>query len=244
MGRRFDPDRAHIKVNVIKGVSKVNVRGNILEPIANKLVNLQNTFIQILLLRKIPSANVVNAQRLGTYYGGWWIPDTVTRTPNDFSFISCGLGHDVSFDSELIAMGIRVLGVEAEERFISEIRNSGLESQDFVLLHARVGINEPTEVNLQNLIDISREKFGTKRIGIKMDIEGAEYKVIFEALDSKSLPEILAFELDYMSLIPFLSFRMRIRRYRNSRKLLIKLANSGFRIYKQENWNLHFLRII
>jgi hypothetical protein len=222
----------------------VKVRGSFFEPVANSLVDLQNFVFQRFLLRSIPKLSDAREVRLGTYYGGWWLPELVTKNPEDFMFISCGLGHDVSFDLELLKLGIPVLGVEAEERFIREIKDKGLESEKFLLIHARVGVEKSSEVSLPELIRTASSSFGRRRVGVKMDIESAEYEVLSDVINSKIFPDILNFELDYMSLISFFALKTRLFRFRKSRKLILNLAKAGYFLYKSENWNLHFCRVI
>jgi FkbM family methyltransferase len=51
--------------------------------------------------------------RLGTDYGGWWIPSSIL---SDHSakrvLVSAGLGHDVSFDQLALKAGFEVIGID------------------------------------------------------------------------------------------------------------------------------------
>ena len=51
--------------------------------------------------------------RLGTEYGGWWVPEKMLHIESqEWSVISIGLGHDVSFDKEITNHGIPVIGLD------------------------------------------------------------------------------------------------------------------------------------
>jgi hypothetical protein len=52
--------------------------------------------------------------RLGTEYGGWWIPLSALEDDRSKVLVSVGLGYDVSFDSELIERGFRVIGLDQQ----------------------------------------------------------------------------------------------------------------------------------
>ena len=51
--------------------------------------------------------------RLGTDYGGWWIPSSIL---SDHSarrmLVSAGLGHDVTFDQHALNAGFEVIGID------------------------------------------------------------------------------------------------------------------------------------
>ena len=56
-------------------------------------------------------------KRLGTPYGGWWVPTEYLETNLNKKrlLISAGLGHDVSFDVEMRAAGFTILGLDPTE---------------------------------------------------------------------------------------------------------------------------------
>ena len=51
--------------------------------------------------------------RLGTSYGGWWVPQFTAETlPTGSIFVSAGLGGDVSFDDEMLSRGFIGIGLD------------------------------------------------------------------------------------------------------------------------------------
>ncbi|CAM8620195.1 Methyltransferase FkbM [Candidatus Planktophila versatilis] len=50
--------------------------------------------------------------RLGTDYGGWWVPEVFLNQENRKLLISAGLGHDVSFEKEMLNFGFEVVGLD------------------------------------------------------------------------------------------------------------------------------------
>ena len=70
--------------------------------------------------------------RLGSNYGGYYVPNHILESKEAKTLISCGLGFDISFDIEMIAFGFKVLGVEPVLQSIEyvqdEIRTRKLEN--------------------------------------------------------------------------------------------------------------------
>ena len=50
--------------------------------------------------------------RLGTDYGGWFVPESFLKEENQKLLISAGLGHDVSFEKEMLNYGFEVVGLD------------------------------------------------------------------------------------------------------------------------------------
>ncbi len=54
----------------------------------------------------------IKHRRLGTDYGGWFIPEHFLKDENRKLLISAGLGHDVSFEKEMLESGFDVVGLD------------------------------------------------------------------------------------------------------------------------------------
>jgi FkbM family methyltransferase len=54
----------------------------------------------------------IKHQRLGTDYGGWFVPEDFLKEKNRKLLISGGLGHDVSFEKEMLKFGFEVVGLD------------------------------------------------------------------------------------------------------------------------------------
>lgn len=78
------------------------------------LVKAQNTLVNYLVIvGNLRSNSDDNLTRLGTAYGGWWIPKHVIDNREDSRFaLSIGIGYDVSFDKEILESGFQVLALD------------------------------------------------------------------------------------------------------------------------------------
>lgn len=79
--------------------------------------------------------------RLGSEYGGYWMPSSVTNNRITKSLVSLGLGFDISLDLKLLSLGFIVLGVEPSQNscnYVSEQLNFIPERHNFILVQAAV----------------------------------------------------------------------------------------------------------
>ncbi len=85
------------------------------------LVKIQNALvIRLVTLGNRPNNSQNGLVRLGTWYGGWWVPSDITVDSNRsrVSF-SVGIGHDVSFDKELLSCGFQVVALDPLEECVN-----------------------------------------------------------------------------------------------------------------------------
>ena len=107
--------------------------------LAHSLVALQNRLtLQLTLAGFKKNLDPTSLMRLGTPYGGWWIPRNTTSVTGPKVLISAGLGHDTSFDVAMLQRGFTVIGLDplieccarAEREFAtlgdSEVLNLGI----------------------------------------------------------------------------------------------------------------------
>jgi len=213
--------------------------------------------------------------RLGTDYGGWWIPDEIL---NDSSktrvLISAGLGFDVSFDEALLQAGFEVIGLDPLEEsvnYASELLknyrkftciNVGLwsttGSQNFFPPRNRLH-DAWSATNVQNTTISSSRRFEVVSLrkiseifpqlneaeyrAIKMDIEGAETELIPSLVAFEGKFNFIAIEMDFLSLIPFLSLMKRIKMAVLARNLLNQLDKRGYDLVKNDNFNFFWQSI-
>ena len=78
------------------------------------LVWVQNTFVNYLvLLGNFSVTTNFKLVRLGTSYGGWWVPKHVIEDSKIRRVaLSVGIGHDVSFDKEILKSGFCVIALD------------------------------------------------------------------------------------------------------------------------------------
>jgi FkbM family methyltransferase len=186
--------------------------------------------------------------RLGTYYGGWWIPHV---DPSEGAAVCVGAGLDVSFDLELHRLGYRVYTVDPTPAAIEYVTKTAPE-----LTFLPVGVwDQVGEIEFeQNATYIDSWAIGTggsatpvarypvttvrellasldeREVAIlKLDIEGAEHAVIRSIIRDKVRPACICVEFDDQRL----------------RKVLqtVRLLNGyGYDHWQIENFNFTFVR--
>ena len=92
-------------------------------------------------------------------------------------------------------------------------------------------------VTLESLIEKYRSVIATGLIYLKMDIEGAEVKVIPQICMSAQKLDFLGIELDFLSLIPFLKLKKRVVSVLLARKYLRDLDSAGYKLVYKDNFN-------
>lgn len=183
-------------------------------------------------IRAVARADLV---RLGSSYGGWWIPRDALH-PGSICYLA-GVGEDVSFDLALIKeVGCEVWALDPTPRAIayaatvSEPRfhfiPEGLWSDD-----AELRFYEPTDpshvshsVRSEQHGDgffVARVRgmrslmssLGHEKVDLlKMDIEGAEVEVIEDLIENGPFPSVLCVEFDAPE--PVAKTLLRVRRLR------------------------------
>ncbi len=234
------------------------------------LVTLQNEIVNRIVTFGYRSDNYdENLVRLGSIYGGWWIPKTlIGETDEKKIVISVGIGHDVSFDKELLGHGFTVIALDPLEECVSfareelkefsmvHLENLGLasfsgEERFFAPKHeghdswssTNSQITEHDKSALFQVISLpdlltkyASQTINTKSI-LKMDIEGAESKILPSLCDLEYSFDFVAVEMDFLSLIPFVQIRKRLRHMREARFLLEGMQLRGYRLIMRENFN-------
>ena len=169
------------------------------------------------LLRPRPPAPLV---RLGSAYGGWWVPGDLLR-PGTVAYCA-GAGDDITFDQALLEHGCEVVTFDPTPFAIEAVRNANITDERFTFVEVGwwsettrlkfYGLAEPGrhgshsaviargsgyfEADVKPVHVLQRE-LGHDRIDIiKMDIEGAEYEVIDSLLRHGPLPQVLCMEFD------------------------------------------------
>jgi FkbM family methyltransferase len=162
----------------------------------------------------------VDLIRLGSELCGWWIPAAAVR-PDAVAYCG-GAGKDITFDLELLARGCRVTTFDPTPRAIAYVRGLGIDAPEFRFVP--VGWwDEETElrfytprtadspnfsvVNLQKtadyvtgrvkrIVDLMAELGDTTVDILKLDVEGAEYRVLHNILEVGPAPAVLCVEFD------------------------------------------------
>ena len=211
--------------------------------------------------------------RLGTDYGGWWVPEYLLKIKNRTkTLVSVGLGFDVSFDKEMFASDFSIIGLDPLDDSIkyahsvlgedSQVRliNCGLwvasgvgtffspqnQAHDSWSIQnlQNTDINQSKKfpvISLKDLLlkfpEIEKSDFSY----LKMDIEGAEIRVLDDVAKSQFKFDVIAAEMDFLSLIAFKNIWRRILMIRRARNLLVAIENGGYRLIFNENFNFFWM---
>ena len=89
------------------------------------LVRCQNYFtVKLAIAFKVKTTNAPRLKRIGSSYGGWWIPlDYIDTNQTNQVAISVGIGHDVSFDKILLESGFLVIALDPLEECVEYARS-------------------------------------------------------------------------------------------------------------------------
>ena len=202
-----------------------------------------------LLLR--PRVELPKLVRLGTRYGGWWIPE---RVLNSGGVAYCaGVGEDASFDRSLADRGLEVWSFDPTPRSVSYIESKG-EGLNFEAVgwwdregeekfyapaessHVSHSIDNPGGSTDFFQAKVSPVREIQSRLGhqfldlVKMDIEGAERVVVPDMLKRGPFPSVLCVEIDY----PFTTRRLWL--------FVKQVCSAGFVLCKVEQRNYTFVQ--
>jgi FkbM family methyltransferase len=192
--------------------------------------------------------------RLGSAYGGWWVPTSVL-TPGAVAYCA-GAGEDVTFDLALLEHGLRVTTFDPTPRSVTYVNSQRIEDERFRFVavgwwndDTDIDVYEPRDpahvsysaldlqgtgesitVPARRVSTLARELGDAQVDLIKMDIEGAEMAVIPDLLSSGPLPRVLCTEFD------------KVRPLRDVVSLVRRLKQAGLQPVRSEGRNVTFVR--
>lgn len=201
-----------------------------------------------------PSTHGGDLVRLGTDYGGWWVPRGLAA-PGTVAYCA-GAGEDVSLDIALHDAGCEVTVFDPTPRAIAYVERHAPTGPRFRFVpigwwdeetelrffaprdpahvsHSVVNLQATSEYFMAQVkpVDVLMRDLGDDHVDlIKMDIEGAEYAVIDSLLERGPQPIALCVEFDQPEPI--------VRTIRAVRKL----REAGYALVKIERWNYTFVR--
>ena len=183
--------------------------------------------------------------RLGTDYGGWWIPTGAINS--DSICYLAGVGTDISFDTALIErFGCRAWGIDPTPKSIEWIANQELDPRyTFVPIglsdragsvrfykpknakhvsHSMKNLQQTSAYITAEVVSVGNlmELLGHDRIDLlKLDIEGAEHDTIRSMLSDGIRPKVLCVEFDQPE--PMLWARSTLAALRDARYDVLKV---------------------
>ena len=251
MGRRFDPDRAHSWTLTEKGDSTT------MSPLKVILFEAQNSLFRRQIKKYFEIKNWQKMIFLGNSYSGYWFPEFLLNRKGTIWGI--GLGHDSSFEFELINRGYEFYGFEpeincfvsAKKQFAetaSVIENYGLwdksgkyhyTGQNISIVNI-FGLKEQSAdmLEIRSLWEVASEKNLTHsrspRI-LKLNIEGAEREILLRFLNEPLDFDVLIFQAEFLFHLGFKRIREKISAYKDMKKILNGFQNMEWQI-------VHFTR--
>jgi FkbM family methyltransferase len=192
-------------------------------------------------------------QRVGSSYGGWWIPASLL-CPGVVAYCA-GAGEDISFDLALVDAGCRVTTFDPTPRAIAHVESLGVADESFRFVpigwwdtdtdlrfytprdpshvsHSVRNLQDTTSYFVAPVKPVSAlaSELGDERLDlVKMDIEGAEVPVIYSLLAEGPRPKVLCVEFDQPQPLTVLL------------RCVKKLRSTGFVLVKIERWNYTFV---
>jgi FkbM family methyltransferase len=226
----------------------------ILESTRRALRRLHKEADKAVLRLMLPRRRRAEVVRLGSRYGGWWVP--VGDLSERSICYSAGVGEDITFDLELIRLvGCSVVALDPTPhavRYMSAQRLpreltflpvglagwSGMarfyeprvEGNVSFSINNLQGTDRWVDAPVRDLRSVMEETAHTRVDLLKMDIEGSEHEVIRSALAAGVRPGILCVEFD------------RPYSYRTLRGTIGALTAAGYDPLVVEGLNVTFSR--
>ena len=237
--------------------------------VAHLLVALQNRLTLAATLKSFKAElNAENLLRFGTRYGGWWVPKKALSINGTRVLVSAGLGHDTSFDAEMLKNNFFVIGLdpliecctraELELPILGEIEvlNKGISTftgEQRFFQPKNPSHDSWSTINVQAVENGQVESFQVISISdlaakfprvrnsafsyLKMDIEGAELAILNDSFSDVEDFNFVGIEMDFLSLIPFLALKQRVKAVLDARRILQRFDKAQFALVNTENFN-------
>lgn len=242
--------------------------------VAHRLVAFQNFLLIRIVIFRNKSKRNFHLTRLGSYYGGWWLPtEQLGNTHAKRLVISAGLGHDTTFDRSVLGYGFYLIGLDPLPECVELARREnpfpnarflniglGAVTGDAVFYSPKNKSHDSWSLsNVQRTSITNSRVFST--ISIKDLLQQNPFSDDFEFVMLKmdieggeldlllncneiQVFDFVAVEMDCLSLIPFKSMKRRIHTLLKVRLLLLNLRKSGFEFIHQENFNFFWVKKI
>jgi FkbM family methyltransferase len=224
-------------------------------PLVDRFEAAASSWLRDRYARRARRHPALGLERIGTKYGGWVVP--TSRIDRSWICYDGGVGEDASFATGLIErFGCEVFAFDPTPRAIAFVAENlageprfhflpvGLWSEDTRLRfwaprdpthvsHSALNLqrtDEYFEAETRRVASLMRE-LGHETIDLfKVDIEGAEHKVIGAMLEDGIRPQVLCTEID-RPVGPW-TFWSTMRR----------ISGAGYRLVAVDGWNFTFLR--
>lgn len=222
-----------------------------MHPILSKVRSRALRHIVAPLARPVPRTDLV---RLGSRHAGWWVPASVLR-PGAVAYCA-GAGEDITFDLALLEHGLRVTTFDPTPRAIAHVQGCAPDNPSFRfepvgwwdsatelrffaprdpshVSHSAVNLQGTSEYFTARVEPVEQlaRRLGDRQVDIiKMDIEGAEYRVLDSLLRFGPVPNVLCVEFDQP------------QPARRTLAMIRRLRGAGYQLNHVEHWNYTFTR--
>jgi len=252
------------------------VADKIFAKIKHWLVAIQNIIVTKIVSFSYLKNVSLDLTRLGTNYGGWFIPENILHAIDKKRvLVSGGLGHDVSFDKILLEKGFEIIGLDPLSECCDFARKELGDSKSVSIIEKGLWTNsgnidffppknkthdswsitntqsalpqEATTFKVISLTDLIREypSIGNSDFSmLKLDIEGAESEIMKKLFTSDYKFDFVGIEMDFLSLIPFLAIKRRLRAIINARQSMKIFQSAGYIFVLKENFNFFWIKAI
>lgn len=219
-----------------------------------ELVRVRNAIARRVVARRLTCTPRSDLCRLGSPGAGWWVPDSALK-PGAVAYCA-GAGEDITFDLALLERRCRVTTFDPTPRAIAHVRRVAPADPDFRfepvgwwdadedirfyaprdsahVSHSALNLQRTSDFFTAPVrrVDHLMADLGDDHVDlIKMDIEGAELRVIPALIAHGPLPEVLCVEFDQPQPLRALLDTVRA------------LRDAGYDLNKIERWNFTFSR--
>ena len=237
---------------------------NFLEKFKGFAFELQNSIFRFLIKKKLRVRTAEPLLFLGNSYSGYWFPKDLINAHG--TIWGAGLGHDSSFELELVKLGYNFTGFEPQlQCFISArkqflltnalIENYGLwdKTGKFHYTGANISI-----VNIFNLRQESDESLDIRSLWaesklkniahqakpriLKLNIEGAEREILLRFIEEPLDFDGIIFQAEFLFHIGFKRVRKKLLAFRELLAISRGLQSKGWRIAHLNRHQITFLR--
>ena len=216
----------------------------------SSIFNASNQILRELITLRF-NVNLFEMVFLGNQYSGYWFPKNMLSKRG--TILGVGLGHDSSFELELVKKGYKFFGFEPEnESYLkskqqfsdskTEIYNFGIGTSDFYSYSrgsnhsiAKTYGHLPINKQLFQIRSLWSVCENLKLLGsneprvLKMNIEGAE-KEILEKFITNPLPfQIVMFQAEFLFHLRFYQFYRRSYEFKNLWNILKNFEKIGYK---------------
>lgn len=216
------------------------------------LFESQNMVLRALLKARFERNQNNRLLRIGNSYSGYWFPEQFLKSKGTIWGI--GLGHDSTFELEMLSNGYRVIGFEPEEQCFADSlaqlnsKNStifkiglwdknghfGFTGDNYSLVDIfDKGDFHDNTFEIRSLWEVAEElDLGNQQSPrvLRMNIEGAEREILNKFIDDPLPFEMIIFQAEFLFHLPFRRITRRLQAFRELWNILKALRKQDWQI--------------